>query len=221
VTTFALVFGAAHGPWCWAALAAELRARGHEAVTPDFACDDPALGTSDYATAVVDSLAGIDDDVALVGHSLGGLTIPIVAERRPIAHLVLLCALLPEPGMSLDEQARTDPSMWAPQLPEGGHVDVLYNCCRPDVAAAARAQLRPQARTPFTEKTPVTTWPPAPACTSIFATHDLVVNPAWSPRATRDRLGVEAIEIDTDHSPFLSAPRVLAELLVTALRASA
>ena len=38
-------------------------------------------------------------------------------------------------------------------------------------------------------------------------------NPAWELTAARDRLGVEAVEIDGGHSPMLSRPVVLAEVL--------
>lgn len=50
---------------------------------------------------IVEAL-GDADDVVLVGHSLGGASIPIAAARRPVRHLVFVCALLPEPGKSVD-----------------------------------------------------------------------------------------------------------------------
>ena len=36
-----------------------------------------------------------------MGHSLGGLAITLVAARRPVRHLVYLCAYVPDVGKSL------------------------------------------------------------------------------------------------------------------------
>ena len=98
VTTFGLVHGAWHGAWCWELLVPELEGRGHRAVAVDLPGDDPAAGCAEYATVVCDRLRAEDSDVVLVGHSLGGLTIPLVAAERPVQALVFLCALIPVPG---------------------------------------------------------------------------------------------------------------------------
>jgi len=69
MTTFALIHGAYHGGWCWAAVGEELEARGHRFVAPDLPCDDPTAGVAEYARVVVDALEGVDDEVSVVGHS--------------------------------------------------------------------------------------------------------------------------------------------------------
>ena len=97
MTTFCLVHGAWHGAWCWERLVPELEVRGGRVVTPDLPCEDVAAGISAYAD-VVDAALGDADDVVLVGHSLAGATIPLVAARRPVRALVFLCALIPTPG---------------------------------------------------------------------------------------------------------------------------
>jgi len=63
-------------------------------VTVDLPCEDPAALFDDYAAIVVDALESTDGDVVVVGHSLGGQTIPLVAARRPVRRLVFLCALI-------------------------------------------------------------------------------------------------------------------------------
>jgi hypothetical protein len=45
------------------------------------------------------------------------------------------------------------------------------------------------------------------------AAEDRIVNPAWSRRAARERLGVDPVELPGGHSPFLSRPGPLAEVL--------
>ena len=52
-------------------------------------------------------------DVILVGHSLGGLTIPVVAEHRPVAGLIFLCAFLPDPGKPMQVDPDTFSPAWA------------------------------------------------------------------------------------------------------------
>lgn len=111
MTTFALVHGAWHGAWCWERLTPELEARGHRVVAVDLPCDDPAETFSSYADVIVAALADEDDDVVLVAHSMGGLSMPIAAARRPVARMVFLCALIAAPGRSFLDQLRAERSM--------------------------------------------------------------------------------------------------------------
>jgi hypothetical protein len=41
-----------------------------------------------------------------------------------------------------------------------------------------------------------------------------VVNPDWSKRIARDRLGADIVELPGSHSPFLSQPSALADVLL-------
>src|SRR4051794_13971431 len=101
---FGLVHGAWGGAWSWERVAAELERLGHEALAIELPCDDPQAGCARYAKEVEAALADAGDAVVLVGPSLGGLTVPLVAARRPLRRLVSLCALLPLPGLSYVEQ---------------------------------------------------------------------------------------------------------------------
>jgi len=95
MTTFALVHGAWHGAWCWERLVEPLERRGHGALAIDLPVDDVDAGNGEYADVVAAFTAPAGDDVILVGHSLNGLILPLVAARRPVAALVYLCAFLP------------------------------------------------------------------------------------------------------------------------------
>ena len=55
----------------------------------------------------------------LVGHSYAGNTIPLVAARRPLRHLVFLCAMIPDVGRSLAEQLTDKPEMLNPAYEQG------------------------------------------------------------------------------------------------------
>jgi pimeloyl-ACP methyl ester carboxylesterase len=222
VTTFALVHGAWHGPWCWERLRPELEARGHRVVAVDLPSEDPALGSADYAAVVTRALRSVDGDVVVVGHSLAGLAIPLVALARPVRRLAFVCALLPQPGRSLREQEgvfvdgfgdalvrdELDRSYWPESTAEQG----LYPECPPATAAWASARLRRQSHLPSLETTPLETWP-AVESTYVLGERDHVLDPAWSRRAARERLGIEAVRLDAGHSPFLTCPRELADLL--------
>src|SRR5205807_8670328 len=171
MSTFALVHGGLHGAWCWERLVPELEGRGHRAVAMDLPIDDDTAGAERYAEAVVNALDGVDDDVVVVGHSLGGLTIPLVAERRPVARLVFLCATLPDPGRSFVDQTQQDPGMLDPRFGglsvgddrtadmEALAGDAFYNDCPPDEVAWAVARFRRQAWLPMTEVSQLQAWP--------------------------------------------------------------
>src|SRR3954449_11503862 len=74
MATFSLV----HGAWGlglqWDLVRAELEARGHAVHTPDMPCEDLDAGVDEYIAAVPPC------DI-VVGHSLGGMTIPYVGAR--------------------------------------------------------------------------------------------------------------------------------------------
>jgi hypothetical protein len=47
----------------------------------------------------------------------------------------------------------------------------------------------------------------------VVCDEDRLVNPAWSRRIATGRLAAELVELPGSHSPFLSRPGELAELL--------
>jgi alpha-beta hydrolase superfamily lysophospholipase len=79
MVTFGLVHGAYHGSWCWEKLAPQLEHRGHQVLTVDLPGEDPDAGAAEYAVAALTAFANAGDDLVVVGHSLGGLTIPLIA----------------------------------------------------------------------------------------------------------------------------------------------
>jgi pimeloyl-ACP methyl ester carboxylesterase len=229
MTKFSLVHGSWQGAWCWELLSPFLRRPGHDVVAVDLPCDDGSAGFDTYADVVCDALDGCNDDVVLVGHSLAGNTIPLVAVRRPVRHLVYLCAAVPDIGRSVFDQWRDDPEMLNPVYVKGlsepdaqnrtTWVDLelarelLFADCDEPTAQAALNRLRPQARYPSTVPFPLSEFPTV-SCTSVVCTGDQFIGPGWSRRVASDRLGAEIIELPGSHSPFLSRPSALADVLL-------
>jgi hypothetical protein len=227
-TTFGLVHGAFHGAWCWERLLPELEQRGHRVLTVDLPCEDPEAGAAEYAATAIEAFADASDELVLVGHSLAGLMIPLVAAARPVRRLVFLCAMLPRPLGTHENMHREEPEMVLPgpaggafEGPDGAtrwHPDAaaarFFADCPPDLAAWAASRLRGQYWT-ITEDAPaIDAWPSLP-CTYVMGVRDPVINPVWSRWAARTLLGVEPIELDAGHSPFLSTPAALAEVLTS------
>ncbi len=200
---FVLVHGAWHGAWCFERLGAELERRGHEVWAPDLPCDEPGLTVRDYAAVV-----GPQEDAVVVGHSLGGLTIPFVGGRVT----VFMAALVPvenvysglAPELTGTKRDVLDRSFWPD--PETAHA-FLFPDLDGDDARWAFNRLRPQARIePVLEL-------PSGRRASIVTTADRAVRPEWQSQVAREVLGVEPLELDAGHSPFLTHPRELADLL--------
>jgi pimeloyl-ACP methyl ester carboxylesterase len=237
-----LVHGSYHGAWCWKFLMPELDKLGHRVYTLDLPIGDPSIGASGYADAVAEAIDAAESNRSLkdrdagppviVGHSMSGLVIPLVAARRPVRRLVFLSAFLPRPGVSINQQRATEP-IDAPQAPSTAEwtdlgqdvwsvgpataTEIFFHDAPPKMAAWAASQLRPQAYRVMNEITPLTEWPKVESA-YILCRDDHAANPAWSRTAARERLGVEAIELDGGHSPFLTRPAELAHTIDAALR---
>lgn len=199
---FVLVHGAWHGGWCFESLAEELRSLGHEVFAPDLPCDVPGLTQFDYAR-----LIGPQPESVVLGHSLGGQTIPHVeASRR-----VYLGALVPiDYGMEAFAAGfggflrdAEDCSYW----PDADVcAEKLYPDCSREQSDWAFPQLRRQGRidainAPFGKGDVV-----------IALSRDAVIDPEWLATSGRAH-GAQVVELDAGHSPFLTHPRELAELL--------
>ncbi len=89
---------------------------------------------------------------------------------------------------------------------------VLFADCEDHVAHAAFERLRPQATLPYAAECPLDGWPNV-ASTYVVCREDRLVNPEWSNRVARDRLHADVVELPGSHSPFLSRPAQLADVL--------
>src|SRR5690606_13866111 len=67
------------------------------AIAVDLPGDDKTAGLASYAELVVDAI-GPRANVVLVAGSLGGFTAPLVCERVLVREVVLVNAMIPDPG---------------------------------------------------------------------------------------------------------------------------
>lgn len=222
----ALVHGAYHGRWCWDLLRPELERLGHRVAAMDLPIGDATLGAEAYAQAIDDALDPTSEPI-IVGHSMAGLVIPLVAARRPVRGLVFLAAFLPSPGLSANQQRESEAidggvppttSEWTDlgddvwMIGPNTATEIFYHDLPAPAAHWATERLRPQAYRVFQEITPLVSWPDVD-CHSIVCREDRAINPAWVRTAAHDRLGTEAMEMDGGHSPFLTRPADLAQIL--------
>ena len=199
MASFSLVHGAWHGGWCWDAVRAGLEARGHAVYTPDLPSEDIGAGVEEYAAAVPAA------DV-VVGHSLGGLTIPYVEAGTH----VFLTALVGAHGDWED--------VFVPGFGEGRSRDELGRSYYPDPAVAASELQYPaehaQLGSRLGRQAPYgPDGVPVERPVYVVCTRDTVIRPDWQRHLARDVLGVEPLELEAGHSPMLECPRELADLL--------
>ena len=239
---FVLVHGAFSGAWCWEPVLPELGSAGHSVVAidlPGSGEDDTPVGevTLDaYATRICQTLSEQPGPSVLVGHSMGGIAVTQAAARcaPQVALLVYLAAFLPRNGQSLqdlvglpegaDDQVQAnmvvegDPPVGT--MPAAAAREAVYGCCSDEQAAWAIQRMRPQALLPCI--TPVVIGDDAierlPRA-YVVCTRDRAIPPALQRRMVRESPCAEVLELDTDHSPFLSATSELAAAL-TGLAAS-
>jgi len=226
---FLLVHGAWHSGSCWRPLVDELTARGEVALTVDLPSEDPAATLDDYVAAAVAAAAGVDGPVVVVGHSLGGVTIPLVAERRPVAELVFLAAVLATPGelpvaaMGPDAFSEGYDEISAAGLVTGddgathwrrdGAVAAFYHDVPEGLLDEAVAGLRRQFFGAVATPWPLAAYPDV-STRYVACSDDRILDPGWQLRVSQEVLGVEAEVLPTSHSPMLSAPGPLADLLL-------
>lgn len=235
MSQFVLVHGGGGGPWVWELLEPELERRGHRSLAVEMPVDQVGVGMSGYIDAVCDQMAaglGGDPEVVLVGHSLGGHVIPYVANRRPVQALVFLAAALPGdydrseagtgplPGLRDDDPYRfTLDDQGRAVLSEEAAIGRFYHDCPPDVARRMVARHRPQSQSFRTGIPPLDRWPDARRF--YISCADDRSSAAGKAARAAGVLGVEPIQLPGGHSPMVSRPGTLAELLHLMAQASA
>jgi pimeloyl-ACP methyl ester carboxylesterase len=231
--TVVLVHGAWHGAWCWDRVVEGLAARGVDVVAVDLpghgASTEPLGDLHGDAAAVrrvLDPLAG---PAIVCGHSYGGAVISEAAAGHPnVRHLVFLAALMLDVGESCSESVPV-PAGGAPGpeselssamrfSDDGTTVTVepvagrriFYADCTDGDVDWAMARLGPQPAITLQQPVPTAAWRALPS-TYVVCADDRAI-PLWMQHAFAER-ATTSVEWPTSHSPFLSQPDLVVELL--------
>lgn len=230
MSTYVLIHGSWHGPWCWYKIVPRLEKAGHKTI----ALDLPGHGREwtpprdvsmqSYVDCVCTVLDHQPEPVILVGHSRGGIVISQTAEHRPekIKTLVYLAAFLIPNGEAMLPTALSDTeSLIVSNLTvneeQGWHMlkaeafkDALYADCSDEDVALARALLTPEPNAPVA--TPLQTsnenFGRIPRV-YIECLQDRGVSPSLQKKMYTAVPCQKVISMNTSHSPFLSAPEEL------------
>lgn len=222
MATLALIHGGGDVGWAWHLVERELRELGHDTVAPDLPVDDDTATLDDYADTVVEAI-GDRADVIVVGHSYGGFTAPIVADRIRARALVLVTAMIPAPAeqpadwwgntgfaAAVKEQAELDGGLTGNDDPMVAYLHDVP----PALAEQALGNARGESTAAYHQPWPLDAWPDVPT-TFVLCTEDRFLPAPFVRRVVAERLGVTPVEIAASHGVALSRPRELAELLAS------
>ena len=209
--------GAWHGGWCFQRIAPALRERDLEVDAIDLPLRG-AAGDIALARERIEQQPG----AVVLGHSYGGLVITHAAVGLDVAHLVYLAALMPDEQEDVAAKVNDAPAAAALNsamvvgddglisIDPALGIDAFYHDCEPQDANDAVSRLRPQLIDGFPVLECVPPWKSVPS-TYVICRDDRALHPglqrAFSKRASN------AIEWDGAHSPFLSRPHQVIELL--------
>lgn len=218
MSNIVLVHGSFVDERCWQPVVDLLEADGHRVETPRLHRGSLALDTA----AVQEVVDDIDGPVVVCGWSYAGVVITGL-ELPEGSHLVYLCAVMPDHGESLWSLAGEDLSAPGEEdvvidvddedkfVISGPDVDLLFWADAPeDLRATARESLHTQVVQTFFDPPARIAWHTTPS-TYVLGRDDRVfrgeVAELMSSRADH------RLVWDTSHSPNLSQPDRVAELL--------
>lgn len=184
------------------------------------------------ADAVERRLDEIGSPTLLVGHSYGGMVITDAGSHDNVRGLVYICAFMPAAGASLMDEGPNRPAgdgddtesrrsgdyVTLTETPALRFVparagDILYNDCDAATKAWASERLDEQSIESFNEVPRVLAYT-ALTSTYVVCTLDETISPSNQRRmATR---ATDTVELEAGHSPFLSVPDQLADIIAQA-----
>lgn len=217
-----------------------LSREGHTVEAPDLPghgrdTTPPArISLDQYSKFISRLIDEYDEKVILVGHSMAGMVISRAAELKPgkISRLVYVAGFLPGNGDSvfglmaankvpgeteptlIEQHLRMSGDKRSCDIPREAVPGLFYNHCAPAVAGTALAHFAPQPTLPLSGRIKLSgerfgTVPKV----YISCLADRVIPVSHQRRMVSRQACRELLQLDSDHSPFLSHPEELAAIL--------
>jgi pimeloyl-ACP methyl ester carboxylesterase len=221
-----LVHGAWAKGWAWGFVQAELETRGVTSTAIDLPSADPAPSTmADDAAAIREALDGLGAPAVVAGHSYAGVPLTeatATAGDDRVAHLVYVCAILPEAGQSTGSLMGEDPNPSGvgdailatddglSTLTPAGAKEILFNDVDQETADPIIAALGTHRLSVFGEAPTALGWREHPS-TYVLTGRDRVFSPDLQRRMAANAGTV--VELDAGHIPLLSRAAELAEVI--------
>lgn len=228
-----LVHGAWHASWCWKKVIPLL---GETTISVDLPGHGPEktnfrnISLKTYVDFMIELIQSLNEPVVLVGHSLGGITISQVAEYIPdkVDQLIYISALLPPDGTSInDEMEKATVPEVAKELvidlktnsisltSSSRLIDAFYQQSPPEDAAWALSCLQPEPFRPFGDSLQLSNDRFGKVKKTYFICENDQIIPVVDQERNYQQHGCRAIHLNADHSPFFSAPVLLANHLLS------
>jgi pimeloyl-ACP methyl ester carboxylesterase len=217
-----------HGAWAdgssWEAVISPLLKNGLKVV----AAPIPLTSLSDDAAALKRVIARTEGPVIVAGHAYAGAVIATANDER-VKALVYIAALAPDEGETVaqvfykDETHPKAPKL-APDadgfiwMPDEGFADAFAQNASDEQIGLSRVVQRPIAVKSIQEPAPAPAWKSKPTW-YLVAEEDRMINPKTQHfMAERMKATVRAFAVD--HTPLLTAPDKVVEIILDAARAT-
>ena len=223
-TTAVFVHGGWHDGWSWHLVRDLLDARG----VPSVALDLPMTTLDRDAAVLSAALADIEGDAIVISHSWGGSVATLGAIGAPnVRHLIYIAAVLTEAGHPTLSPLSPLPAKGRETLRPKVVIDTdtttiidrevslaaFYHDVEPSLARRAASRLRPFQKTGYAiiETSAVAAWRTIPT-TYVVCAEDRMIHPDTQ-REMAAAAGATVLEWPSSHSPFLSHPDLVADLV--------
>ena len=218
----------AHGAWAdgssWSEVIGALTKKGLRTVAAPL----PLSSLSDDAAALRRTYARTKGPVIVAGHAYAGAVIATANDER-VRGLVYIAALAPAQGETVAEVFyREEAHPMAPQLtpdqdgwiwmPDEGFANAFAHHATADQIALAKAVQRPISVKCIQEAAPEPAWKSKPSW-FLIAEEDRMINPKTQ-HFMAERMGAQTRALAVDHTPLLTAPEAVVEMILNAAEAA-
>lgn len=229
--TAVFVHGGWHDGWSWHLVRELLDARG----IPSVALDLPMTTLDRDAAVLSAALAEIEGDAIVISHSWGGSVATLGAIGAPnVRHLIYIAAVLTEAGHPSLSPPSSVPATGRETLRPKVVIETdttttidrevslaaFYHDVEPSLARQAASRLRPFQKTGYAvvETDAVAAWRTIPT-TYVVCAEDRMIHPDTQHEMAA-AAGAELLEWPSSHSPFLSRPGLVADLVARFARSA-